>query len=109
MTFRTFVSPDILFEMLVERYQQDHPSPLSTDEFEHWKSIRLRPMQHRILKLFSSWLWHHGLLEIEPWISGKLTEFLKLVVTPDSHARVANQILKDIEKLVSVTVIYFPF
>lgn len=99
MTFRTFVSPDVLFDMLVERYQQDHPSPLNTDEFENWKSIRLRPMQHRILKLFSAWLWHYDLLELEPCISGKLTEFLKLIVTPDSHARAANQILRDIEKL----------
>lgn len=46
-TFSTFTTADQLFDLLVERYEMDHPSELSDTEFQEWKEKKLRPVQKR--------------------------------------------------------------
>lgn len=46
-TFRTFTTADEVFDLLIERYQMDHPAGLTTEEFEEWKNRKLRPIQTR--------------------------------------------------------------
>jgi son of sevenless-like protein len=102
MTFRCFTSPDRFFELLVERYQMDHPASLSTEEFEEWKEKKLRPTQKRVLTILTMWLEDHKLLDEEPHIGQQLTEFLSLIVTPEPLAITARLIQEDLERLVGI-------
>jgi hypothetical protein len=99
-TFRSFAAPDQVFDLLVEQYEMDHPATLTTTEFEEWKEKRLRPTQGRVLTVFTMWLEDFGLLEDEPHIAGRLTNFLQLILTPPSLALSAKLILQSVERLV---------
>jgi son of sevenless-like protein len=101
MTFRSFTSPERLFELLVEMYQMDDPRSLSTEEFEEWKQKKLRPTQKRVLMIFTMWLEDHKLLDEEPHMAQQLTDFLSLIVTPEPLAITARLILESLERLVS--------
>lgn len=100
MTFRTFASPEVVFDLLVERYQMDHPASLSIEEFEEWKEKKLRPTQNRVLTILTMWLEDYNLLDEEPWMAKSLADFLKLVVTPAAQASIAKLILQSLERLV---------
>ena len=45
--YHTFVTPEKLFDSLVERYEMDHPPDLTDEEFQEWKEKKLRPVQKR--------------------------------------------------------------
>lgn len=98
MTFRTFTTPDTLFDMLVEIYRMDHPKDLATAEFEEWKG-HLINTQRRVLMIFTMWLEDHRLLEEEPYIAQRLTEFLRLITAPPL-ASMARLLAKTIQRLV---------
>lgn len=100
MTFRTFATADTLFEMLIERYRMDHPVKLIATEFVDWKEKKLLPTQKRILMIFTVWLEDHRLLEEEPHIARRLTDFLSLVATPQPLAITAKLIIQSIKRLV---------
>jgi son of sevenless-like protein len=102
MTFRNFTSPERLLELLIERYQMDHPASLNTEEFEQWKETKLRPTQKRVLTILTIWLENHRMLDEEPHIAQQLTEFLSLIVTPEPLAITAKLILESLERLVGL-------
>ncbi|KAG5639548.1 hypothetical protein H0H81_012219 [Sphagnurus paluster] len=97
MTFRTFTTADVLFEMLVATYRMDHPKDLATAEFEEWKG-HLIATQRRVLMIFTMWLEDHRLLEQEPQIASRLTEFLGLILQPPL-ASMARLLVKTISRL----------
>ncbi|KAF8079044.1 ras guanine nucleotide exchange factor domain-containing protein [Lyophyllum atratum] len=101
MTFRTFTTADELFDMLVETYRMDHPKDLATAEFEEWKGYLIET-QRRVLMVFTMWLEDHRLLEHEPHIASKLTEFLRLILVPPLAA-MARLLQKSIQRLTFAT------
>jgi len=101
MTFRSFTSPERLFELLIERYQMDHPASLSTEEFEEWKEKKLRPTQKRVLTILTMWLEDHKLLDEEPYMARQLTEFLSLIVAPEPLVITAKLMTESLKRLVS--------
>lgn len=103
-TFRTITTPDILFELLVERFQMSPPKNLSPADVGDWKLRYLLPTRKRVLDLFVAWLEQHQLLEEEPHIARHLTDFLLSSVTPVLPEEASN-ILQKIEQLVLVFLI----
>jgi son of sevenless-like protein len=102
MTFRTFTTAENLLDSLVARYELDHPPDLSNAEFDTWKEKKLRPTQKRVLTVLTMWLEDHQLLEEEPHIARRLSDFLSLILTPSPLALTAKLILKSVERLVRV-------
>lgn len=102
MTFRSFASPELVFQKLVERYQMVHPTSLTSEQFEYWKVTKLQPTQQRILAILMMWLEHHHFLDEEPHMTRDLTEFLALIVTPAPLALTAKRILYSLERLVRI-------
>jgi son of sevenless-like protein len=100
MTFRTFTTPDVLFDMLVEQYELAQPANLTMAEIQEWQERRMRPVQERVLTVLTTWLEDHWLLEEEPHIAGRLASFLKQIVAPTSLVLTAQLMLKDLERLV---------
>ena len=84
MTFRTFTTPNVLFDMLLEHYFA-YPSAA------HYRL--------RVLEIFTSWLEEHRLLEEEPDIAGRLTEFLT-GLNDVSLAKQIQSLLHSIQRLV---------
>ncbi|KAF8665435.1 hypothetical protein AX16_000454 [Volvariella volvacea WC 439] len=99
MTFRTFTTADTLFNMLVERYRFDDPQNVSDAEYEEWKEKRQIPTRQRVLVIFTMWLEDHRLLQEEPHIAQRLTNFLQSIVAPLPLATTAKLILQSIERL----------
>lgn len=81
MTFRSFLSPDALFDALVEYYNLPQPDDLNVRELEDWLERVRGRTQRKVLEIFSDWLQANHLLEQEPNIAGRLTEFLKSITT----------------------------
>jgi son of sevenless len=100
MTFRTLTSPERLFELLVDKYQMDHPSNLGVEEFEEWKEKKLRPTQKRVLTILTIWLENHNLLDEEPHMARQLTDFLSLIVSPEPLSITAKLVLESLQRLV---------
>lgn len=101
MTFRTFMSPETLFDMIVDRYREDHPKDLNSSlEFDNWRRHNIAS-QRRALMILTMWLEDHRLLEEEPHIAQRLTAFLKLIITPPL-AEDAQRLMDSIERLVRV-------
>ncbi|KAG5645359.1 hypothetical protein DXG03_006421 [Asterophora parasitica] len=97
MTFRTFTTADLLFDMLVETYRMDHPKDLATAEFDEWKG-HLIATQRRVLMMFTMWLEDNRLLEQEPHIASRLADFLRLIQSPPL-ASMARLLQKTIQRL----------
>lgn len=89
--------------MLVDMYRMDIPNGLSDAEFEEWKERCRAPTQRLVLTVFTVWLQEHRLLEEEPHIAQRLTDFLSLICSPAPLASAAKLIVKLIESLVSIT------
>ncbi|KIK70475.1 hypothetical protein GYMLUDRAFT_275426 [Collybiopsis luxurians FD-317 M1] len=98
-TFRTFMSSDNLFEMLVDIYRMPYPENLTESEFGEWMDRCLQPTQKMILTVFTMWLEEHRLLEEEPHISSRLIEFLKQIQPPSALAVTAELIVQSITRL----------
>ncbi|KAJ3815612.1 ras guanine nucleotide exchange factor domain-containing protein [Lentinula aff. lateritia] len=98
-TFRTFMTPDDLFDMLVDIYRMSYPEILTESEFDEWRDRCLQPTQRQILTVFSMWLKEYRLLEEEPDISRRLNEFLKLITSPSPLAATAQGIIESITRL----------
>jgi son of sevenless len=104
MTFRTFATPDEVFDLLVERYETIPPTDLADTELEEWKEKKLIPLQSRVLIVFTMWLQDYGLLDEEPHIAGRLVTFLTLIVSPSSLMLTAKLILRDLERSVRFSI-----
>ncbi len=101
MTFRTFMTADQLFDMLVDIYGMEHPRDISEPEFDDWKEKCWLPTQRTVMTVFTMWLEDHRLLEEEPHIAQKLTDFLNLIPQRNVMATTAKLIMQSIKRLVS--------
>jgi len=97
MTFRTVTTADTLFDMLVQRYHQESPQKLSIAEFQEWRNHAIG-IQQSVLTICTMWLEDHRLLEEEPHIARRMTEFLRLIVLPPLST-MARQLIQSIERL----------
>ncbi|KDR85609.1 hypothetical protein GALMADRAFT_54074 [Galerina marginata CBS 339.88] len=97
MTFRTFTTANRLFELLVDRFNMKSPKSLTDSEYKDWKANLREPMRRKVLEVFSRWLEEHRLLEEEPYIAQRLTEFLSTLLPP--HDVTGNEIVKTIDRL----------
>nr|GAT61374.1 predicted protein [Mycena chlorophos] len=98
-TFRTFTTANQLFDLLVARYQMERPEGLSDEQALEWRDKMQLPTQRRILTLFTMWLQDHRLLEEEPHIAQRLTDFLTQITEPPPLALTAKLIIRSIEDL----------
>jgi son of sevenless len=97
MTFRTFTTADTLFDMLVQKYCEDSHENLTVAEFqERGHHIGI---QRNVLTIFTMWLEDHQLLEEEPHIAQRMTEFLRLIISPPLST-MATHLIQTIERLV---------
>lgn len=94
------MSADNLFDMLVKKYEMVPPGDITDTEHEDWLDKCQLPTQRRILTVFTMWLEDHRLLEEEPQIARRLTDFLTLISTPSPHATTAKLIIQSVERLV---------
>lgn len=107
MTFRTFTTAAQLFDSLVQRFNMRPPKSLEPREIQDWTLRMAVPTQRRVLEVFSVWLTEHRLLEEEPFIAQKLSQFLNTITTPP-HNTAARQIMLTIERLVSTSFFFSP-
>lgn len=98
MSFRSFMTADALFEILMEYYNLPTPEDLNVSELEDWLERGKRRTQRRVLEIFSDWLLSHHLLE-EPHIARRLTEFLQSV-TSGPNSKVSKLVQEQIKDLV---------
>jgi len=98
MTFRTFMTANRLFEMLTERFHLKPPKSLTEPERRDWKVNLRLPVQKRVLEVFSIWLEENRLLEEEPHIAKRLTDFLSCVNGSPLQVT-AEAIIKTVERL----------
>ncbi|KAJ7508677.1 ras guanine nucleotide exchange factor domain-containing protein [Mycena galericulata] len=98
-TFRTFTTANQLFDMLVARYHMECPDNLTDEQAAEWREKMQIPTQSRTLTLFTMWLQDHRLLEEEPHIAQRLTNFLTKIAQPQSLALTAKLIIRSIEDL----------
>lgn len=101
MTFRSFVSPERLFELLVMRYQMVPPPNLTTEESEAWKEQKLRPTQQRVLTTIKIWVEDYNFMDEGSHLIRSLTDFLNSIITPTPLGLTAQHILQSLEKRVS--------
>ncbi|KAJ6623083.1 ras guanine nucleotide exchange factor domain-containing protein [Mycena sp. CBHHK59/15] len=98
-TFRTFTTANQLFDMLVARYRMEVPEHLTDEQAAEWREKMQLPTQRRTLTVFTIWLQDHRLLEEEPHIAQRLTDFLSQIVQPQPLALTAKLIIRSIEDL----------
>jgi son of sevenless-like protein len=104
-TFRTFTTADVVFDMLTSLYRMELPSGLGQAEIREWRERRLDAIQKRVLTVLTMWLEDQGLLDQEPHIAQRLTDFLALIVDPAPLALTAKLMLKSLERLVRTPVV----
>ncbi|KAJ7070620.1 ras guanine nucleotide exchange factor domain-containing protein [Mycena amicta] len=98
-TFRTFTTANQFFDLLVARYDMARPDGLTDEQADEWRDKMQLPTQRRILTLFTMWLQDHRLLEEEPHIAQRLTDFLTQITQPPPLALTAKLIIRSIEDL----------
>ncbi|EJD54482.1 ras GEF [Auricularia subglabra TFB-10046 SS5] len=101
LTFKSFTTAEIFYELLEERYRMDHPPELNDDQFQEWRQKKQKPAQTRVLVVMREWLEEHNLLHEDPNIGPKLRDFLTLVKSPPAQALTAKQTLQSLDRLQS--------
>ncbi|KAK9449913.1 ras guanine nucleotide exchange factor domain-containing protein [Limtongia smithiae] len=56
LTYRSFTTSRILFEMLVERFNLQPPEGLTEDEFDQWIERKQKPIRLRAFNILKIWL-----------------------------------------------------
>jgi len=103
-TFKSFTTPDMIFDQLVGQFKMAPPLNLSEDELEEWREKKQRSTQQRVLTLFTMWLEDHNMVKEDPHIVHRLQAFLQLIVDPHPLAIPAKLIIEAIERLVGVNI-----
>ena len=107
MTFRTFATPDQVFNLLTEFFGMEPPANANQAETREWREKRFRPCQKRVLTVLTTWLEDHRLLQEEPHIAQHLTDFLVKIVDPSPLALTAQLMLRSLERLVRLSYYIF--
>jgi len=98
------MSSGALFDALIEYYNLLEPDGLNVAELDDWLERGRGRTQRKVLEIFGDWLQANCLLEQEPNIAGRLTEFLKSI-TPGPNNKLSKLIQEQIKDLVR----YFSF
>lgn len=93
------MTADALFEALVEYYNLPQPDDLSVPELEDWLERGRGRTQRKVLEIFGDWLQSNHLLEEEPRIARRLTDFLQSITT-GPNAKVSKLVQERIKDLV---------
>ncbi|TFY69536.1 hypothetical protein EVJ58_g335 [Rhodofomes roseus] len=76
LTFKSFMTVDDLFDLLVKRFYIQAPPNLSPAEFEEWSKLKQSIIRLRVLNIFKTMVTDDGILEkSDLYILGRLKEF----------------------------------
>ncbi|PCH40158.1 ras GEF [Wolfiporia cocos MD-104 SS10] len=76
LTFKSFMTVDELFELLVHRFWIQAPPNLSPSEFEEWTKLKQTVIRMRVLNTFKTMVTDDGILESgDMYILAKMKEF----------------------------------
>ncbi|CCM01890.1 uncharacterized protein FIBRA_03961 [Fibroporia radiculosa] len=76
LTFKSFLTVDELFDLLVTRFSIEAPAGLSPAELDEWTKMKQQVIQARVLNIFKIMVTEDGILEKEDMgILGRLKEF----------------------------------
>jgi son of sevenless-like protein len=95
------MSPEKLFDALVEYYNSPQPDGLNAAELEDWLERGRGKTQRKVLEIFSDWLQVNHLLQEEPYIARRLTEFLQSLEA-GPNGKVSTLIQERIKDLVKI-------
>jgi len=99
------MSPGALFDALVEYYDLPEQEGLNVAELEDWLERGRGRTQRKVLEIFGDWLQANHLLEQEPNIAGRLTEFLKSITSGPSSklSKLIQDQIKDLARSLILT------
>ncbi|KZT73839.1 ras GEF [Daedalea quercina L-15889] len=76
LTFKSFMTVDELFNLLVKRFYIQAPPNLSPAEFEEWTKLKQSIIRLRVLNIFKTMVTDDGILEkSDMYILGRMKEF----------------------------------
>ncbi|KAH9936253.1 ras guanine nucleotide exchange factor domain-containing protein [Fomitopsis serialis] len=76
LTFKSFMTVDDLFQLLVRRFYIQAPPNLSPAEFEEWSKLKQSIIRLRVLNIFKTMVTDDGILEkSDLYILGRMKEF----------------------------------
>lgn len=101
MSYKTFATPDEIFDLLLARYYMKQPPGLSEAELVFWREKKCLPTQKRVLLVFATWLEHHRMVQDDPPVARRLQEFLATIVEPAANRVLAKQVMGVLERIVS--------
>ncbi|MCJ1311190.1 hypothetical protein MMC25_004861 [Agyrium rufum] len=56
LTYRSFTTAPVLFEMLVERFSIQPPQGISPSDFQVWTDKKQKPIRFRVVNIMKTWL-----------------------------------------------------
>ncbi|AOW04453.1 uncharacterized protein YALI1_D28150g [Yarrowia lipolytica] len=98
LTFRTFMTPHMLLELLIQRFTIQPPEGLTAEEFDLWESKKQRPIRIRVYNILKNWLEHNWLEPISPVthdLLGQIETFVLQMVSQNFPG--AKQLLTSIQ------------
>mmetsp|Transcript_2347 Transcript_2347/g.3645 ORF Transcript_2347/g.3645 Transcript_2347/m.3645 type:complete len:480 (+) Transcript_2347:897-2336(+) len=95
-TFQSFVSPDLLFAKLVQRYNVPRRK-FKNMEASEWNKKIVVPLQKRVQDIFGRWIDEH-FTDFNYGMVKKLNEFVDGSLRSDGYNDQAEKILKKIQK-----------
>ncbi|CCM04907.1 uncharacterized protein FIBRA_07104 [Fibroporia radiculosa] len=88
LTFKSFLTVDELFDLLVSRFSIEAPDGLAPAESDEWKKMKQKIIQARVLNIFKTMVTEDGILEKEDMgILGRLKEFASREDVANSAAK----------------------
>ncbi|KAI8981176.1 ras GEF [Trametes punicea] len=101
-TYKSFATAEEVFDLLLAQYNISHPAALNFKELEQWKEKKLKPTRRRVLTVLHIWLEEFGLLQDDAHLARRLVDFVSSITAPPQLANVARDVLKSLERLMSV-------
>lgn len=98
LTFRTFMTPHMLLELLIQRFTIQPPEGLTAEEFDLWESKKQRPIRIRVYNILKNWLEHNWMEPVSPAthdLLGQIETFVLQMVSANFPG--AKQLLTSIQ------------
>lgn len=98
LTFRTFMTPHMLLELLIQRFTIQPPEGLTAEEFDLWESKKQRPIRIRVYNILKNWLEHNWMEPVSPAthdLLGQIETFVLQMVSQNFPG--AKQLLTSIQ------------